>query len=286
MLWVIGVACAVVALGVLLWVWADAIEPRLFRIRRVSLCAADLGLPAMRILHITDTHLHGGDGAILSFLRDLAAREQFDLVCYTGDLVHNDGGVPSLATVAGLFSPRLGSFAVLGGHDYADIPSRSIARRLLAGPDPISSHPPNAIDGVIQALETQGVCLLQDGHERVRAPDGSELAIVGLGDTYVATPDVASAWDGLSDQVPVILVAHSPDVLPDVAGRGARLALFGHTHGGRSGSRSSALWSPGATCRAGRPGAPSERTGPPSSSTRAWGRLQTFRSASCADRKW
>ena len=213
--------------------WAVFIEPRRFRVRRVVLDADELGLPPLRILHVTDTHFHGRDGAMLRFLADLARGESFDAVFWTGDLIDTPGGIPSIAEAARLFSPRLGSFAVLGGHDYAWHGAAEAYLRLLSGSPAFGFSRDNPVDELRGALESAGVHLLEDESRRVEAGAGRGFAVVGLRDAFVIPPDYDAAWRGVQDGAPVVVLAHSPDVLRETASRGARVAFCGHTHGGQ-----------------------------------------------------
>ncbi len=72
--------------------------------------------------------------------------------------------------------------------------------------------------------------------------DGQPFWLAGLGDQWAfRTPggrsfegvdDLVGTLDKVSDDAPVILMAHEPDIFPSVAGRVA-LTLSGHTHGGQ-----------------------------------------------------
>jgi predicted MPP superfamily phosphohydrolase len=223
-----ALACA----GLVLVLWAVLVEPRLLAVRRIVLPSDELGLPPLRILHLTDTHFHGRDETILKLLRRLAA-EDFDLVFFTGDMIDNEAGLESLTEAAGLFRPRIGALAVLAGHDYMDYSSARPRMAHTLGLKTRTPPSPNPVEEVRRRMREQGVQLLEDSHVLLDSPDGARLAVVGLPDAYVFEPDYEAAWRGLPDGVPVIVIAHSPDVLPEVAARGAALAFFGHTHGGQ-----------------------------------------------------
>ncbi len=227
-------AIAGVALGGLLVVmWAIAVEPRRFRLRRVVLDAQALGLPPLRILHVTDTHFSGRDDAILAFLRRLAATESFDLAFFTGDLIDNGAGIRSATQAAGLFRARLGSFAVLGGHDYATVDPVKVYTHMMRGEQRQVYAARNPVEKLVQCLEEAGVRVLEDRNATLAAPEGGQFAVVGVRDVFMFDPDYDAAWRGLDGRTPVINIAHSPDVLRETCARGAKLAFFGHTHGGQ-----------------------------------------------------
>lgn len=135
--------------------------------------------------------------------------------------------------LAGLEAP-LGRFAVLGNHDWWE--DLEAQRR---------GHGPTF--GQI-ALERAGVPVLENDAVRVKKDDGHAVWIAGLGDQLALLPRRAfgrGAWQGvddleatlgaITDDAPVILMAHEPDVFPLVraAARPVALTVSGHTHGGQ-----------------------------------------------------
>ena len=65
--------------------------------------------------------------------------------------------------------------------------------------------------------------------------NGKRLWLVGLGSACAndAAPDRAIPASVLRDREAMIVLAHEPDLLPEIAGYGADLMLSGHTHGGQ-----------------------------------------------------
>jgi len=238
----VAVPAGAVAFGL---AWMLLIEPKRFRLRRIAIsppgsCRQGLSsslahrLPPLTILHITDTHFGSHDGGKMEFLRR-ACRESYELAFLTGDLIDRPRGLAQAFELAELLRPRLGSYAVLGGHDhYFGVLGRH--RYLAAG----SSEPPprrllrdNPVRQLVEGLTRRGVEVLQDESRLLKGPDGEEFAIVGLRDAFMFRPDYDAAWDGVPQATPTIVLAHSPDALPEVSRRGADLAFFGHTHGGQ-----------------------------------------------------
>lgn len=142
------------------------------------------------------------------------------LVLLLGDyVVHGTLGghfVPP-ETVAGELSnlrAPLGVFAILGNHDYA-----------MNGP---------RIRG---ALRRAGITVLEDQSVRIGGGNGAPGAdapfwIAGVSDFLRAPHDVPGTLLEVTDDAPVILITHNPDLFPEVPGRVA-LTLAGHTHGGQ-----------------------------------------------------
>ena len=142
------------------------------------------------------------------------------------------------AILAGLSAP-LGVYAILGNHDWW---TDRDAMRARKGPPFIH-----------RALARAGVNVMQNDALRL-AQDGRPFWIAGLGD-QIAFYDRQGDWQGdwgngvrrgphpsmddlpatlaqLTDDAPAILMAHEPDIFPQVPNRFC-LTLSGHTHGGQ-----------------------------------------------------
>lgn len=113
----------------------------------------------------------------------------------------------------------LGVHAILGNHDW-----------WVDGPA-VSGHL-NRVG--IQVLENQAVALV--------APSGNQFWLAGLGDQlalplgggrFRGVDDLAGTMNHITDdQSPLIMLAHEPDIFPDMPAR-VDLTLSGHTHGGQ-----------------------------------------------------
>jgi len=126
-------------------------------------------------------------------------------------------------------SAPLGVHAVLGNHDYEGI-GREAARR---GPVPIEFALRSAgisvyINDAVR-LETggDGFWLAGLGSQRAFHRHGQSHDLPDLG-----IDDLAKTLAPVSSDEPVLLMAHEPDIFPDVPARVA-LTLSGHTHGGQ-----------------------------------------------------
>ncbi|MDX2289885.1 MAG: metallophosphoesterase [Hyphomicrobiaceae bacterium] len=148
-----------------------------------------------------------------------------------GRLVASDQWARELAC----FSAPLGTHAVLGNHDWWD----DIAvQRARAGPVPAG-----------EALKRAGVKVYENEAVRL-TKDGGAFWIAGLGDQwafwpqvgvrrrpipYVGIHDLPATLAQVTDDAPVILMAHEPDIFAEMGPLGQRVALTvsGHTHGGQ-----------------------------------------------------
>lgn len=138
------------------------------------------------------------------------------------------------AVLAGLKAP-LGVHAILGNHDWwEDI---EVQRRHSG---PVKSQ---------VALEAAGIPVYQNDAFRFQK-DGLPFWIAGLGDQwafwlprserkgvdrsdfYEGVDDLDGTLEKITDDAPVILMVHEPDIFPKVPARVA-LTLAGHTHGGQ-----------------------------------------------------
>jgi len=121
------------------------------------------------------------------------------------------------AALANLDAP-LGTFAVLGNHDWWEDP-----------------------EGVRQGLVRNGIPVLENEARQLKMPDGSAFWLAGLGDQlargnprkgYQGVDDLPKTMRAITDEAPVVLLAHEPDIFPEVPSRVA-VTLCGHTHGGQ-----------------------------------------------------
>jgi uncharacterized protein len=131
--------------------------------------------------------------------------------------------------LAGLKAP-LGVHAILGNHDYWD--DREVQRE---GRGPTAAR---------RGLEAAGVPVYENDAVRL-TKDGRPFWLAGLGDQLAYWParrfrpvprigvdDLGATLAKVTDDAPVILLAHEPDVAMRVPSRVA-LQLSGHTHGGQ-----------------------------------------------------
>lgn len=143
--------------------------------------------------------------------------------------VHSSVWAPILARL----EAPLGRYAVLGNHDWWE--DRNAQRR---------GHGPTFGQ---EALERAGLPVLENEAVRL-SKDGHPFWIAGLGDQLALLPrrefgrsrwrgvdDLPATLGAVTDDAPVILMAHEPDVFPLVRAspRPVALTVSGHTHGGQ-----------------------------------------------------
>jgi predicted MPP superfamily phosphohydrolase len=77
------------------------------------------------------------------------------------------------------------------------------------------------------ALNKTGLTVLENA-----AAQAGELWVAGVADMRTRLPDIPKALERVPEDAPVLLLAHDPDLFPQVPPRVA-LTLAGHTHGGQ-----------------------------------------------------
>lgn len=194
------------------------------QITRLRLPFPDLpqGLDGLRFAFLSDLHAGPLIGAgLLRRWRELAERERPDLLLFGGDFVdslpHEVG--PLIEAFEG-FRPALGTFAVLGNHDYFEDP-RPIWRDLAAS----------------------GIRPIENAHALLER-NGARLALIGLQDPMARNgkfnrvpfgpgPEPGAASEGVPADAFRLCLAHRPTMVHEALATGARLVLSGHTHGGQ-----------------------------------------------------
>jgi predicted MPP superfamily phosphohydrolase len=159
-----------------------------------------------------------------------------DIIVMLGDYVaghrHVTRTIPAgewAPALAGLIAP-LGVHAILGNHDYWD--DKTVQRE---GQGTTIAQ---------RALESAGIPVYENDAARL-SKEGRPFWLAGLGDQLAYMParrfrplrrigvdDLASTLKKVTDDAPIVLLAHEPDVAARVPSRVA-LQLSGHTHGGQ-----------------------------------------------------
>jgi hypothetical protein len=175
----------------------------------------------LKIVQVSDFHYaEYTEGLFIKLVVNEVNRLKPDVVAFTGDYITH-GFWSSQETVnfaykcaemlSAVESPQ--RYAVLGNHDCATAPH---------------TH------AVTDALETHGIPVLHNRAVPLER-EGGRLWFAGTGDAccHQARIDEAIPTAVRKDGEPVILLAHEPDLLPEVARYDVDLMLSGHTHGGQ-----------------------------------------------------
>lgn len=199
-------------------VWCMVVEPNRLVLRSVSLPIEriDNQFGPLKVVLISDLHT-GSPWISLEKLREIVTitnAAKPDLILLAGDFVAEEviGGKlvepePIAAELKELSAP-LGTYAVLGNHDWA-----------WDGPR------------VSKALSAVGIPVLENSALRLER-NGRHLWLVGIADAWTRKPDFQVAISEIQDDAPIIALTHNPDVFPS-APKQIDLTLAGHTHGGQ-----------------------------------------------------
>jgi uncharacterized protein len=159
-----------------------------------------------------------------------------DLVVMLGDYVAGHRKVTRFipdaewaAVLAGLKAP-LGVHAVLGNHDWWE--DKEVQRH------------GQGLPSAGRALQAAGIPVYENDAKKL-AKNGQSFWLAGLGDQLAYLParrlrplkrigvdDLGATLAKITDDAPVVLMAHEPDIARRVPSRVA-LQLSGHTHGGQ-----------------------------------------------------
>jgi len=122
----------------------------------------------------------------------------------------------------------LGTYAVLGNHDWWE--DAAVQAR---GHGPTQAGEALA-DAGIPVLENRALRLKKDGHPFWIAGLGDQLAFTPTSRRrqWQGTDDLPGTLAQFTDDAPALLMAHEPDIFPQVPER-VSLTLSGHTHGGQ-----------------------------------------------------
>ena len=199
--------------GLALSFYGVVVRRRWVRVRTLEISVPGLGaaFEGYRIAQLSDLHI-GGLGPRRRALRWVSRANALDvdLVALTGDYVtsgtafHHD-----IAAVLTALRARDGVFAVMGNHDY------------FGDGEPMLS-----------LLRAGGVTMLRNEH-RVLTRGDDHLIVAGVDDTYTQRADIARALEGREEGLPLVALAHDPQLFPELARCGAALVLSGHTHWGQ-----------------------------------------------------
>lgn len=185
--------------------WAVFIEPNTLTINRISI--KDPALKGLTIVFASDFHIKPYEKYRLKRIIRAINKQNSDIIILGGDYVngHKKGCTMKIEEIAAQFSQlksRLGVFAVIGNHDGWQ-----------------------GKEEIINELEKNKVQVLFNSSKCFE-----KFCIAGVDDLQTGTPDINKALAGTKQ--PVILISHTPDIMPDVP-YNVNLTLAGHLHGGQ-----------------------------------------------------
>lgn len=191
--------------------WATLIEPGRLVIVEQTLDLPQWTRPPVRIAVLADLHAGAPHVSLarVGELVDITNAQRPDLVVLLGDFAASVLGArevapADLAAALAGFSTPLGTYAVLGNHDWW-----------------------RDGQGIWDAFAAEGIQVLDN-----RAAPVRDFWLAGVEDPMTRTPNLRQAIMMVPPTAPLLLLCHSPDIFPQVPPRVA-LTLAGHTHGGQ-----------------------------------------------------
>ena len=247
----LGLAVGAVAL------WATAVEPQLFTVRRHTVALLPSGHAPLRVLQLSDLHLAPWQHRKISWVRSLAELRP-DLVVLTGDQMGHRGARGPLLHALRTFSEAgIPGVFVHGSNDYYS-PIVKNPLNYLRAPSRKGSRSPDIDTAALTRglSEELGFVNLNNAATTLTLR-GTTFEVFGLGDPHIRYNDAAkmraslaalrgagaSAGANASNSPgstipaaqPRLGVVHAPyqAALNDLLDEGADFIFAGHTHGGQ-----------------------------------------------------
>ncbi len=180
-------------------------------------------LSGLRLAHLSDLHCGREMPAALAWAAVAECRQaRPDLILVTGDFIGPEGTAEHAAELTAALKAPLGTYAVLGNHDFWHGP-QALAECL-------------AQRGVV-VLRNRGVRITREGElacgGSAANPTSAGFWLAGVDDYWSRKADLQAALAGRGEGEFCLLLAHNPDHVVAAAGCGVDLQLSGHTHGGQ-----------------------------------------------------
>jgi uncharacterized protein len=188
----------------------------------------------LRVVLLADPHLVEPHmpAARWRMIIETANALQPDLGLFLGDYVaghfFRTGTIPvaEAARIAAALQARLGTFAIQGNHDWWD--DRTAQKR---GTGPTLAH---------SAFEDAGIPMFNNRAQKIEngglpfwiSGTDSMIAIIKGRGRFESRADIAATLAQITDDAPVLHMAHEPDLFVDLPER-ISLTVSGHTHGGQ-----------------------------------------------------
>lgn len=193
------------------------IEPRLISLTHHSLQSQLIphSFNGVKIVQFSDLHL--GYYYSLKQLTTVVKKINEikpDIVMFTGDLIDNYqtyADIPFVSAILQTIRAPLGKFAIYGNHDHGGY----------------------GTEYYHQIMHESGFEVLQNTQKQIRLLDGSTIAIFGIDDMILGTPNINELLQHVKHNIYTIVLVHEPDVAKQIAKFPVNLQLSGHSHGGQ-----------------------------------------------------
>ncbi|MBD3234076.1 MAG: hypothetical protein GF315_10185 [candidate division Zixibacteria bacterium] len=171
----------------------------------------------LTIVHISDLHIGtitNYENRVLEFTNSLNP----DFVFLTGDLIADTSGIDDAIQFVSRLKPKFVIIFVPGNYDH----------RFAFG---------NAPEKLFSGLRNAGVVVLRNSSVKIELSNGikppERIYISGVDDLVSTHSDLLLTLSGLEENIPVLLMSHSPKILNRALDYDVDCILSGHTHGGQ-----------------------------------------------------
>lgn len=222
--------------------YSVGIEPRSFRLRRVTVPVLPPGMRPLRVLQVSDIHMVSGQRKKQRWLRSLAGLRP-DFVINTGDNLSDPEGVPETLDALGPLMQFPGAY-VFGSNDYYGPKPRNPARYLVEksqGKHGLNGNPPavgvihNPWEDLRDGFDAAGWVNLTNTRGALKI-EGYEIGLTGVDDPHIKRDRYAQVAGGPAAGADFSMgIVHAPYLrsLDAFTADGYPLILAGHTHGGQ-----------------------------------------------------
>jgi len=204
-----------ISLTALLW-YSLIFEPNNIQVEKINIAIENLpeSFDGAKIVHLTDFHSKNfgeREKKVLEILEDINP----DFIFITGDFIdYRTKDINSCQEFwRKLSNQHQGkTFGVLGNHEH-----------WIKSPD---------ISAIKKLLEEGGISILNNENRKI-FQGNKYIYLLGVDDPDSKKDDLPKAMIGAEENIPKILLAHSPDIVDNLRGEKVDLILVGHTHGGQ-----------------------------------------------------
>ncbi len=222
--------------GVLTSTYAFAIEPR-FRLNVQTYAFTPPnwtpGLK-LKIVMLSDPHCIEPHMPLSRWKNIIAKANELkpDLQLLMGDYVASHRfrtGKVSFEDIANAtldLKSTIGTYAIMGNHDWWEDRQASLSGLGLPFAQKVFT------EAGIKVLDNEAVQLKKDGMPFWLSGTNSDIAIRKGPGAFESRADIAKAMSSITDDAPIIHLAHEPDLFIEIPER-VSLTLSGHTHGGQ-----------------------------------------------------
>ncbi len=215
----IGIIAAILFIGLLLYLYAHRATYRP-HVKQLTIPVTkkqdipDFHENKLRILHLTDLHMEKISISPEKLKKQIQDRP-VDLIALTGDFLDRVESIEKLRpyfTVLQELKPSLGTYAVLGNHDY-----------VLRGKD---------FAKLLNVFQEMNIVLLRNENRRITCGE-KVLSIIGIDDAYSGHDDVKQAFQGVGPEDIRLVLSHDPHIVLKMEAYPYDYLLSGHFHGGQ-----------------------------------------------------